>query len=104
MSHYLESWGDARAHDGTLSIVQPLVNPLYASVSPAEVYAVIAGTPTSAYDLLRASWRSTETAWAEALRRGIVPGSAFTPQRSSASAPPEIGTQPAVAADSIDVV
>lgn len=35
--HYLESWSDARAYDGTASIVQPLVQPLYDSRNAHEV-------------------------------------------------------------------
>ncbi|MGH7618536.1 MAG: 4Fe-4S dicluster domain-containing protein [Gemmatimonadaceae bacterium] len=94
LSHYLESWGDARAYDGTLSIVQPLIRRLYDSVSPPELYAAIAGAPVSPggdYDLLRASWAArtsgdAEAAWSNALQRGIVSGTADTTR--SAAAPP----------------
>lgn len=36
-THYLEAWGDLRAFDGTASIVQPLIQPLYDSKSANEV-------------------------------------------------------------------
>ncbi|HEY9228094.1 MAG TPA: hypothetical protein VIP11_15665, partial [Gemmatimonadaceae bacterium] len=83
MSHYLESWGDTRAYDGTISIVQPLVNPLYRSTTPAEVYAALGGMGVvQTHDLLRSSWTrrtpgDAEAAWADALQRGIVTGTEF---------------------------
>ena len=42
-AHYLESWGDARAYDGTVSIVQPLIAPLYGGKSVYELTALLAG-------------------------------------------------------------
>lgn len=38
--HFLEMWSDARAFDGTISIVQPLINPLYGGKSAHEVLQV----------------------------------------------------------------
>jgi Fe-S-cluster-containing dehydrogenase component/anaerobic selenocysteine-containing dehydrogenase len=79
-AHYLEAWGDARAYDGTLSIVQPLVQPLHGGRSAIEVLAALAGEPTAdPLTLLRASWRRTgaatdDDAWAAALQRGFVAG------------------------------
>ena len=42
-THYLESWGDTRAYDGTVSIAQPLIAPLFDGKSPIEVLALILG-------------------------------------------------------------
>ena len=42
-AHYLESWGDARAYDGTVTIVQPLIAPLYSGKSAHELVALLAG-------------------------------------------------------------
>ena len=38
-AHFLESWSDARAFDGTASIVQPLIAPLYNGKSAHELLA-----------------------------------------------------------------
>lgn len=42
-AHYLESWGDVRAFDGTYSIIQPMIQPLYAGVSEVEVLLTLLG-------------------------------------------------------------
>ncbi len=53
-SHYLEAWGDVRAFDGTLSIVQPLIAPLYSTLSAYEFLAAFSDKPgVSAYDAIR---------------------------------------------------
>ncbi|HWQ34666.1 MAG TPA: TAT-variant-translocated molybdopterin oxidoreductase [Blastocatellia bacterium] len=58
-SHYLESWSDARAFDGTASIIQPLILPLYQSKSAHELLAALTGQPDrSSYDLVRDYWKA----------------------------------------------
>ena len=42
-AHYLESWSDVRGHDGTISIVQPLIAPLYNGRSAHEILGVLIG-------------------------------------------------------------
>src|SRR5207248_4966033 len=87
-AHYLESWGDARAYDGTISILQPLIAPLYEGRTTSEVLAALIGeTNASGYDLLRASSVATgmsETSWRDALGRGVVPATEYA--RSAAPA------------------
>ncbi|HEU4578078.1 MAG TPA: 4Fe-4S dicluster domain-containing protein [Polyangiaceae bacterium] len=90
-SHYLESWGDSRAFDGTLSLLQPLIDPLYASRSVLELLAACAGAAApSGYSLARRYWRGQLSAlsdadfsaeWAARLQRGLVQDSAFTSLR-----------------------
>ena len=45
-SHYLETWGDARRWDGTITIVQPLIKPLYASWTKSELLSVLVNGKT----------------------------------------------------------
>lgn len=42
-AHYLESWGDARSADGTYSIIQPMIQPLFGGVSELEVILALLG-------------------------------------------------------------
>ena len=42
-AHYLEAWSDARAYDGTVGIVQPLIAPLYEGRSAHELIALLSG-------------------------------------------------------------
>ena len=58
-AHYLESWSDVRADDGTVTIIQPLIAPLYGGKSAHEVMAALSGNgERPGYDLVRAYWSS----------------------------------------------
>jgi MoCo/4Fe-4S cofactor protein with predicted Tat translocation signal len=86
-SHYLESWSDARAWDGTVSIVQPLIEPLYETRTIHEMLAVLSPEPGRLpYDIVRQYWTTegarhlgadVEAGWRRALHHGIVDGTAF---------------------------
>ncbi|HEU5248765.1 MAG TPA: molybdopterin oxidoreductase, partial [Thermoanaerobaculia bacterium] len=90
-AHFLEAWSDARAFDGTASIVQPLVAPLYGGKSAHEVLAALSEQPEkSAYDLVRETWSGRlpgnfEEAWRRALHDGVIHGTAL-PLRALSSA------------------
>jgi len=83
-THYLESWGDTRAYDGTVSIVQPLIAPLYNGKSAIELAALLAGQaePTS-HALVQAYWQKQHTGadfdmfWRRSLNSGWIDGSTF---------------------------
>ena len=57
-AHYLESWGDTRAYDGTVSIVQPLIQPLYQGRTFHELLAVLRciRLPAPAFEIVRDYW------------------------------------------------
>jgi molybdopterin-containing oxidoreductase family iron-sulfur binding subunit len=81
-AHDLESWSDIRGHDGTVSIVQPLIAPLFGGFTIHEMLAALNGEyDADALSLVRRSWVASldEPAWRKALRDGIVAGSAAQP-------------------------
>ena len=90
--HSLETWSDARAHDGTISIIQPLIAPLYNGRSPHEVMgALIGGLDESPYDAVRAYWfakGANEDTWKKWLHDGVMESSALPTRTASAAAPP----------------
>src|SRR5213079_2227139 len=62
-THFLESWSDTRAFDGTISIVQPLIEPMYAGVSAHEILEALTGTsPRTAYEIVRGRWEAQNSA------------------------------------------
>ncbi len=81
-AHWLESWADTRAFDGSASIVQPLLAPLYGGRTVSEVLSLLLGEASpSAHDALRAQWSAHfghdfEVEWPRALRSGVITGSA----------------------------
>ncbi len=91
MSHQIESWSDARAYDGTISIGQPLIAPLYATKNVYEVMSMVLGDfGRTNYDIIRTTWQESaksnanfgkdgsgfDSAWETWLREGVIAGSA----------------------------
>ncbi|HWL28008.1 MAG TPA: 4Fe-4S dicluster domain-containing protein, partial [Burkholderiaceae bacterium] len=94
-------WSDARSHDGTPSIVQPVISPLYGGRSPHTLASLLAtGQTISAHERVRTTWRGLwheegddafEDRWRTALGRGViegVPGTVKQPQGSILDEPP----------------
>jgi MoCo/4Fe-4S cofactor protein with predicted Tat translocation signal len=83
-SHFLECWSDARAAQGTAGIVQPLIEPLFKSNSAIEMAAFVTrGKWTTAYDLVRETWRALlkvadfEQEWRRVLHQGYLENSEY---------------------------
>jgi molybdopterin-containing oxidoreductase family iron-sulfur binding subunit len=83
MAHYLESWGDVRASDGTISIQQPLVAPLYGGRSCIELLAILTrDSRAEGEQIVRRALANVlpdESAWRRALHDGVVAESAWPP-------------------------
>ena len=77
-AHYLEYWSDARAYDGTVSVVQPMIDPLYGGKTAHDVFQSLLNEPMlSSYQAVRQTWQSTikgdfETGWRKALHDGWI--------------------------------
>jgi MoCo/4Fe-4S cofactor protein with predicted Tat translocation signal len=95
-AHELEAWGDARAYDGTVSIIQPLIAPLYNGKSPLEFVALLSGqADATGYDLVRAYWQKDprlevcnvgactdfDQVWRKSLHDGWIAGTDFGPKK-----------------------
>jgi molybdopterin-containing oxidoreductase family iron-sulfur binding subunit len=96
-AHFLESWSDARACDGTVSIVQPMIDPLYGGKTAHHVLQALLDEPgLSPYEAVRATLRPViekglkkaagggqpgggdfEAGWRQALHAGWIEGTAF---------------------------
>jgi MoCo/4Fe-4S cofactor protein with predicted Tat translocation signal len=81
-AHYLESWGDARAVGGTLSVVQPLILPLFGGRTAIEVLGLMVGDEDRpGYDIVRETWKPIlgegefDGKWNRVLHDGLLAGS-----------------------------
>ena len=58
-AHYLESWGDTRSYDGTVTIVQPLIEPLYDGKTAHEMLAIFSEQyDRKPYDIVKTFWQT----------------------------------------------
>src|SRR4029077_4638226 len=90
-AHYLEAWSDGRAYDGTVSIVQPLIAPLYAGKSAHELVSALSGiSDATGYDIVRGYWQKQhpgpdfDTFWRKSLHDGWVEGTTYSPKSVTA--------------------
>lgn len=96
MAHPLESWGDARAFDGTASLMQPVRLPRAGCLSALELLARLLGRDGDGQSLVRAHWEGRHGSagfgdfWTQALHDGVVAGSAFAPRPVAAPAAPPL--------------
>ncbi|HYX27808.1 MAG TPA: 4Fe-4S dicluster domain-containing protein, partial [Pyrinomonadaceae bacterium] len=82
-AHYLESWGDARAYDGTVSIVQPLIAPLYEGKTAYEVLALFSDNyDQKPYDIVRSYWSGYRTASGSERMQSATPNASTSPQNA----------------------
>ena len=91
-AHFLESWSDARAYDGTVSIVQPMIDPLYGGKTAHDVLQLLLNEPSlSAYEAVRETSKPVikgdfEVGWRKALHAGWIDGTASTPSAGGTNA------------------
>ncbi len=113
--HYLEKWSDARAYDGTVSVVQPMIAPLYDGHSEHEILQSLLDNPdVSPYEAVRTTWQNAlpkgnapakpangvaapaadaDFAWRKVLHDGWIANTAYAPKNVAAKV-----TMPKVAA------
>jgi molybdopterin-containing oxidoreductase family iron-sulfur binding subunit len=85
-AHDLEAWGDGRAFDGTVSVLQPLIAPLFEGKSLSEILSVmIDEAPRTSHDIVRAHWEreilktNADKPWNRVVHDGFLKGSASAP-------------------------
>jgi molybdopterin-containing oxidoreductase family iron-sulfur binding subunit len=108
-AHPLEYWSDGRAYDGTATIMQPLIAPLYDGHSPHEILALFSDSPVkSSYDLVREYWQKQHTGadfdawWRRSIHDGVIAGSAFGPKTVTAAVVSQAST-PAAGGEGLEL-
>ena len=107
-AHYLESWSDARTYDGQITIVQPMIDPLYNGRSAHDVFQGLLDNPqNSAFDAVLANARTYiqgdfDAGWRKSLHDGWVAGTAF-PAKSGGLQATANGTAPAASTGGMEI-
>jgi MoCo/4Fe-4S cofactor protein with predicted Tat translocation signal len=126
-THPLETWGDARAYDGTVTLIQPLIAPIFESRSAYDVLGAFTSQPDRrAHDMVKDYWtrafggqggwtirdengqpfKNADAFWTRALHDGFIAGTAVTqggpatPFAPAPAATPTPATKPAAGAGS----
>ncbi len=110
-AHYMEYWSDARAYDGTISIVQPMIDPLYGGKTAHDVFQNLLNEPMlSAYAAVRETQKANikgdfETGWRKSLHDGWIENTAFDKTAKPGSSAAFHGTVPTpTPKDSLEII
>jgi MoCo/4Fe-4S cofactor protein with predicted Tat translocation signal len=107
LTHELESWSDARAVDGSASIIQPTIAPFYDVRSVHQIVAMLLGEINPAPEMaVRETWQRSfgsdfDARWRQALHDGFVEGAAPDVKASPSNA---TGTDARTSAEGLDIV
>ncbi|HWD90925.1 MAG TPA: TAT-variant-translocated molybdopterin oxidoreductase [Verrucomicrobiae bacterium] len=90
-AHYLEAWGDGKSFDGTISLQQPLIEPLYGGKSAHEILgAIFQQQPMrDDYEVVREHWQAEkkwpdfEKDWRRAVHDGVIANTALPEKQVS---------------------
>jgi len=84
MAHAMEAWGDARSTDGSATVLQPQIAPLYDGRSAIEIAAqLLDGKAKKSFAVVQGYWKSVSPAadaeriWRKGVHDGVMPGSAY---------------------------
>jgi molybdopterin-containing oxidoreductase family iron-sulfur binding subunit len=116
-AHFLESWGDTRSYDGTVTILQPLIEPLYGGRTPYELLAVFSKEyDRKPYDIVKSYWQSQpttstqtpqtdfETTWRQTLHDGFIVNSALPAKTFSLQPAASLNQNQPTAAGGLELV
>lgn len=113
-AHYLESWADARSESGVLSLIQPMIMPLYGGLSELDFLHLIAGGDLPKGEFFPAmgevkttfaevTGKGDDEAWRDALTEGFVAGTTYAAADLSVEIP-TVEAGPSPSKDSLEVV
>jgi molybdopterin-containing oxidoreductase family iron-sulfur binding subunit len=119
-AHFLESWSDARAYDGTVSIVQPMIDPLYGGKTAHHIFQMLLNEPMlSPYDAVRETWKPVinsicagicpdlgdfEKGWRRALHAGWIEETAFGKTAKAGTGTPVSSVPAPSSKDSLEII
>ncbi len=95
-AHFLEAWSDTRAFDGTATIMQPLIAPLYNGKSAHELLAAFTDRPDrNGYDIVREFWQKQAGAGQGTGNGLTIAAATATAQSANATTTPNASATPA---------
>ncbi|HUJ63672.1 MAG TPA: TAT-variant-translocated molybdopterin oxidoreductase, partial [Kofleriaceae bacterium] len=94
-AHFLEAWGDVRSWDGTITLQQPLIAPLYGGLSTAEFLSALAGDELGGQQLVRQTHEAMHIgSWRQNVHDGYIANTALPIATPALAALPQFQPSP----------